>query len=134
MIGKSRWTAAGLLVVAFLLGLGVGFFAHGPILFGMRGAGMGERMKARLTHRFADELDLTPGQQVQVDRILEDSRRKMMTLRREVIHPQFKAIADSTRMQIEAILTPEQRIKFRAFNQRMKARRGRDRWLPWFGP
>lgn len=130
-MGTSRWTAALLLVLTFLLGVGVGFFARGPLLFGPRGPGMEDRMRARLTNRFADELNLTPDQRVQVDRILEQNGQKMRALRREVIRPRFAAIADSTRLEIERVLTPDQKVKFRAFTQTMKQQRGRR--FPWWG-
>lgn len=133
-MGTNRWTAALLLVLTFLLGIGVGFFARGPIFFGLRGRGMEERMRGRLTHRFAEELKLTPNQQAQVDQILEKNRRTMTVLRREVIRPRFEAIMDSTRMEIEAILTTEQKTQFKAFTQKTKAGHQRNQWLPWRGP
>ncbi|MBI4552558.1 MAG: hypothetical protein HY710_09855 [Candidatus Latescibacteria bacterium] len=133
MMGTSRWTAAVLLVLTFLLGVGVGFFARGPLFFGPRGPGMEDRMRGRLTNRFAEELKLTPDQRTKVDRILEQSGQKMRALRREVIRPRFEAIADSTRMEIEQVLTPDQKVKFRQLTQKMKQppppRRGR--WFPW---
>jgi Spy/CpxP family protein refolding chaperone len=61
-----------------------------------------------VTSRLADELGLTPAQRVRVDAIV--TRR--MAERRELMGPardRMRQLLDSTRADIEAVLTPDQR-------------------------
>lgn len=137
-LGASRWTPALLLAVTFLLGISLGFILLGPIMAGLRGPqpefGPGGPASPTagppLVDRFIDELDLTFEQQEALDRILEENRFKMMGIRRELrLHT--RDIADSTRIAIESLLTPEQREKFRELRIRMRRNAPPGRRMPW---
>ena len=66
-----------------------------------------ERRGGRSNNLF-ERLQLTPEQQVQVEAIMEQGRTQMDAFWAEH-RPTLRAIADSTRAQIRAVLTPEQR-------------------------
>ena len=70
-----------------------------------------------MRQRFATELGLTPAQVTQVDSIMA---RGMATRRalEDSMRQRLRADLDSTRAQIERILTPDQREKFEAWRKR----------------
>jgi Spy/CpxP family protein refolding chaperone len=77
----------------------------------------------RVRQRFASELGLTPAQVTQVDSIMA----RGMSVRRALedsMRPRMRAQIDSTRAQIERVLTPDQRTKFEAWRSREHADRG----------
>ena len=57
-----------------------------------------------------EELDLTSEQRKQVDAVLERRRRQTDTLMRSTM-PRLRAITDSMRAEIAAVLTPAQRTR-----------------------
>jgi len=59
-----------------------------------------------LPHVFA-ELELTPEQQSQIHEIVEHSQPRTEELLQQTM-PRLRALTDSVRMEIEAVLTPEQ--------------------------
>ena len=67
-----------------------------------------------------EELGLTQTQQDELDRILEENRMKLQNLRRDVIQTRMRAISDSTRAAIEALMTPEQMREYRNFRREMR--------------
>lgn len=67
--------------------------------------------------RFADELGLTQQQRDRIDPILEDAREGMSELF-EPVRPAYRALVDSTRARIEAVLTPEQVTQYRSLLER----------------
>jgi Spy/CpxP family protein refolding chaperone len=67
--------------------------------------------------RFATELGLTPAQMAQVDSIMGRSMAERHALE-DSIRPRMRGILDSTRSQIERVLTPDQRQKFEAWRSR----------------
>lgn len=69
----------------------------------------------RLIHR---QLGLTDEQQDRIDRILDDAR------------PRYQAVRDSTRAEIDRVLTPEQRAKWKEIESRLPARRRGERAEP----
>lgn len=76
--------------------------------------------------RLEGHLDLTADQRRQIDAILERSHAKAESLRHEM-QPRLEQLFETTGAEIEAILTPEQREKFR---QLRESQRGRmDRFL-----
>lgn len=90
-----------------------------------------DRRGGRTTiERFADELGLTEEQRDRIDPILEDAREGMSELF-EPVRPAYRALVDSTRARIEAVLTPEQVTQYRALLEREYGdrddRRDRDR-------
>jgi Spy/CpxP family protein refolding chaperone len=118
------FVAATIIVMSLFTGvvLGVGIdrrvlLPRGPIFFhrGMRGPG--------LPHRLASELGLSPAQSASVDSIM---RHRMSQRDSLMAHtwPVMRQLLDSTRYDIERILTPEQRTKFEQL--RIMRRRGGD--------
>ena len=67
--------------------------------------------------RFADELGLTDEQRARIDPILEDTREGMSELF-EPVRPAYRALVDSARARIEAVLTPEQAAQYRSLLER----------------
>ena len=85
--------------------------------------GPGGGIPERARQRFASELGLTPAQEIQVDSIMT----RGMSMRRALedsMRPRMRTQLDSTRAQIERVLTPEQRQKFEAWRSRVHADRG----------
>jgi Spy/CpxP family protein refolding chaperone len=62
----------------------------------------------RSSNDLFERLQLTPEQQVQVEAIMEEGRADMNAFWAEH-RPTLRAITDSTRTRIRAVLTPEQR-------------------------
>ena len=105
---SSRWTAGLLLIVTFALGLSIGFIVHSQLFTSGDGrrpqGGPGRPNIGReglvpppLRERINEELDLTPEQREEFDRIFEDHRRQTMVLRRDIIQPQQQTLTDSLR-------------------------------------
>jgi Spy/CpxP family protein refolding chaperone len=91
--------------------------------WGGGGGGPGGGIPQRARQRFASELGLTPAQETQVDSIMA----RGMSIRRALedsMRPRVRAQLDSTRAQIERVLTPEQRQKFESWRARVHADRG----------
>ena len=132
----GRWTPALLLSLTFLLGLSLGYIIRDTVRYddprlgprpefgpGMGGEpGAGGPIPLQLIERMASSLELTDDQRTELDRILEDNRQKMISLRQDV-QPRQRAIADSTRMAIEALFTPEQMRRYREFRRNLRLRR-----------
>ena len=75
-----------------------------------------------------ERLQLTPEQQVQVEAIMEQGRTQMDAFWAQH-RPALRAITDSTRAQIRAVLTPEQRAlddEWIAERRREAEKRGED--------
>lgn len=144
----GRWTPALLLSLTFLLGLSLGYITRDTVFSddprrdprpgrdarpefgaGMSGTpGPGGLRSPQLVDRMADTLELTEVQREELDRILEDNRLKMMALRRGV-QPRQRAISDSARKAVEALLTQEQmrRLNELRGDMRMRPPRGGQR-------
>lgn len=75
--------------------------------------------------RFADELELTAEQRRRIEAVLEEFRTDLKTMRAE-FHPRWHALIDSTRTRIEAVLTPEQVVEYRALLEAQRDDRRRD--------
>jgi len=139
--GSQRAVAALVVALALATGLVAGvavdrglllhghpFGGRGWMVRGPRDHGLGAE---RVRKGFASELGLTPAQVVQVDSIMA----RHMTERRALMDSmgtRMRVLLDSTRADVDRILTPEQRQKFAALRARrdsVMARRGRR-----FGP
>jgi Spy/CpxP family protein refolding chaperone len=70
-----------------------------------------------MRQRFETELGLTPAQMTQVDSIMGRSMAERHAIE-DSVRPRMRAILDTTRSQIESILTPDQRQKFEAWRSR----------------
>jgi Spy/CpxP family protein refolding chaperone len=140
---RPRVLATLVVVVALLTGIVVGMAAdrrlamrwHGPF-GGHFTAGRGPRAWGgdgrggpdgnrggpgapadRMHQRFATELGLTPAQMAQVDSIMTRSMAERHAIE-DSVRPRMRTILDSTRSQIERVLTPDQRQKFEAWRTR----------------
>ncbi|MEO6259621.1 MAG: hypothetical protein ABIP63_04695 [Thermoanaerobaculia bacterium] len=118
---KARATALVVVVVAFVAGLLVGvagdhaYLLHRRQLSPRRGMeGMTERLLDRLDH----ELALTPQQRDQVHRIVETHHRKIEALTGGV-RPQIRQELEQANREIEAVLNPEQRVKYKAIRMKI---------------
>jgi Spy/CpxP family protein refolding chaperone len=99
---QARWTGMVLLLITFAAGGLVG----AATLHVVEADEVATPQRERRPDLF-ERLDLTPEQQAQVDAIMERRRQEMDAFWRE--HgPTMRAIYDSTRMEVRAILTPEQ--------------------------
>jgi len=121
--------AAGLLILVFALGIGLGIVAA-RLLAARATADAASRppgtAQALLVGRLTQELDLTYDQQKQVSGILTDMQSKYNKIRQQE-DPQYEQIRNLGRDHILHILTPQQRPKFEDFLQRLqKEHRNRD--------
>ena len=80
------------------------------------------RMRARIMKRITEDLALTPSQAHSVDSIFSRRELQLDSLRARV-GPQLDSLREQMRLSIDAILTPEQRIKFAEQRKKMDARR-----------
>lgn len=131
-IGNARFRAAVLLLLASIAGgfagvaldrsLGRASDAHGDLEGVRRSSDRGEgagrsfdrgALRRRLAQQLTDELDLSVAQQAAVDEILQKRQRAVDDLSREV-EPRFRVLVSGTRDDIDRILTPEQRERFRS--------------------
>ena len=110
--------AASVIVMSLLTGVFLGvavdrrvFLPHGQIFMRTRLHGPG------LPRRLASELGLSPAQSASVDSIM---RHRMSQRDSLMAHtwPVMRQLLDSTRYDIERILTPEQRAKFEQLRYR----------------
>jgi Spy/CpxP family protein refolding chaperone len=74
-------------------------------------------------------LKLSADQTAQLDKIMEESFKKIAEQRKQM-EPQFKAIHEETTSRIRQILTPEQLTKFNEMVRRFEDRRSRERPPP----
>lgn len=121
MTDSSKSRVALLLAITFLAGVAAGVAADRALGVGSAGdvAKQAEADDRRGRHgrgttieRFADELGLTQEQRARIDPILEHTRERMSELF-EPVRPAYRELVDSTRAQIEAVLTPEQVTEYR---------------------
>lgn len=112
----KRWTAAGLLALAFLLGMVVG--GLGSELLDLRRIATwhhrdgGPPRFGFLVHRLERRLELSPEQARQVEEILGRARRDLWDMHREV-RPKIHRRLEEARSEIEELLTAEQREELR---------------------
>jgi Spy/CpxP family protein refolding chaperone len=126
--GVNARLVAGLVVVlALITGILVGVAADRRMLMHWHhGGGMspfGGSMRGPHGHggpsdamrqRFASELGLTPRQVAQVDSIMSRRMAERRALE-DSVAPRMRSLLDSTRADIEQVLTPEQRQKFESW-------------------
>jgi len=136
--GRSRRTAALILLLVAIGGAAVGVALDRLLLLPMhfggrpfgpwRGGPPSARMERSARERFAHELGLSDSQQVRIDSLMERQMVQLRAVRGEV-QPRLDSILSQTRRSIDAILTPEQRVRARDL-----MRRGHGRgWRGGFG-
>lgn len=121
-MNRSWKSTLAVLLVGLLIGTGIGWWSRDYCR-----QFQDKDPYARMLEKFSDEIDLSPDQIAAVGKILEAKREKITALRAEV-HPRFKEIRESTRAEIRALLTDQQRPKFEKLQEewdaRFKKRRG----------
>lgn len=132
---RSIWIAAAVLALIFLAGglagAAIALFSHRhrsphdmvmerihlPEVPPAPGAPGGAVFYKRLGNEFGAELGLDDEQATRVDSLMEIQREKADSLL-ESMGPRLKALMDSTNADIEALLTEEQRVRFREMQTR----------------
>ena len=136
---RSSLLAAALLVVTLVFGV-VGGVALDRWLFrpGAHAAGpraalprrMGDqradpaRLRSEFSGQLARALDLTPDQRVRVDSILQRQQSRSRALMRQMA-PELQRLADSTRAELQQVLTPEQWERMQQLRSERTGRRMR---------
>jgi hypothetical protein len=105
---RSRQTALAFLLGAALVGGVLGFSAD-RLVSRDRFCRWGDQVGMRRI--FGDELNLTPGQRVAVDSILDEKHRDIAVVVKPV-KAQLDSIGDHAMDRISALLTPTQRSTF----------------------
>jgi Spy/CpxP family protein refolding chaperone len=82
-----------------------------PMPGGPPGTGMWSQSRAQFVQKMHRQLDLTPDQCKQVDAIMKAGHERMAKLW-EPVAPQAREETKNVRLQIQAILTPQQLAKF----------------------
>jgi Spy/CpxP family protein refolding chaperone len=83
----------------------------------------------RYSDRLADRLNLSSEQRIRIDSILAEEQVRARALAQE-FQPQFRTLAEQTRMRVESVLTAEQREQMRAMRQQRMRRPGDQRPPP----
>jgi hypothetical protein len=87
-----------------------------PAARALRGTGYSRQLVA--------ELELTPEQQVEVDRIVAAQQAEIRRIMQE-FEPRFRGVVGETRARIDEVLTPEQRLRLTELQRaRMREQRG----------
>lgn len=116
------------LIAGILVGIGLdrALFrpSHGP-RFGPFATGRdgpnADSTRLHMRADFARQLHLTPDQQARIDTIMQRRMAVLDSIRKET-GPQIRALIGATRAQIDSVLTPEQRDKFRSLQHRHSRR------------
>jgi Spy/CpxP family protein refolding chaperone len=123
MANGSRFRALVLLAAVLLAGLALGWFANERSRHARR---TDRRDPERLVERMTEDLNLNSVQQDSIRAIFARRRADIDSLWADV-HPRFEAIRTLTNAEIESLLTPDQRERFREEERRRdERRRGRE--------
>ncbi len=122
-----KWNLAVGFLLVFLAGVTTGTVAwhwHRPAwsLEHSRSGAIAHRMNERLRH----ELGLTPEQSSKIAPIIDQSAKKLQTIRMESAHRVRQTLTEA-HLQISPDLTPEQRTKLAAIEEKHRHRRDRRR-------
>lgn len=124
---STRTTAVVVVIAAFIAGLFVGvagdrlwLFRHGRLFPPRHVGGFAAR---RIVDRLDHDLHLTPQQKTQVQQIIDRHHVRIDSLMTGV-RPQIRLELDAANGEIEKLLTPEQRDKFKKMQMRMPGGRG----------
>ena len=135
-MNNTRTTAVAVVLAAFVAGLVVGiagdrvYLIHTRQYFPSRA---GRSMAKHLVDRLDRELHFDAAQRTRVEAILEQHRQRIDTIWSSV-RPQVDKELAATNAEIDQVLTPEQRPKFKAIQMRMRSRAHRGGGAPPPGP
>jgi Spy/CpxP family protein refolding chaperone len=123
-LGRSRWLALGVLSATFVAGAMLGAAALRVLADDRaeqpeRGRRDDRREDRGPPPSIFDQMGLTAAQKVAMDSIMEKRRREMDAFWKQH-NPEVRAIIDSTRAEIDRLLTPEQRKQFQEFRERRR--------------
>lgn len=125
-MARSRWIAVLVLGATFIAGATLGAASSRLLAENNRDerAASGEQQRTQRRGRTSifDQIDLSAEQKAAVDSIMENRRREMDAFWKQH-NPEVRAIIDSTRTEIDRVLTPEQRQKFEEFRKRREQQR-----------
>ncbi|HEV2018619.1 MAG TPA: hypothetical protein VGQ98_09980 [Gemmatimonadaceae bacterium] len=132
-MNRTKGYALMFLLGAFIAGGALGFSADRAI---RGGHGRGLHGPRAYRQRMAEELKLTPQQQVSVDSLIEQKHRQIMALYKP-LKPQLdstavlaRVVSDSTHAQIKRLLNADQQVKLdkmrAAAHRELAERRGGD--------
>ncbi|HET8675265.1 MAG TPA: hypothetical protein VFO63_05725 [Blastocatellia bacterium] len=128
---KSKWQVRFAALIIFAIGFAAGGLAVN-FYRDQRGPSRGGSMRGEFS-RVIEQLNLTPEQKTEVEKILEETRTQLMEIRKES-GPKFRDVRKQTDERLRAVLTPEQ---WEQFQQIMKEsrhrRRGRENGRPGRG-
>jgi Spy/CpxP family protein refolding chaperone len=121
-MARSRWIAIAVMSATFLAGAMAGaatlrLLAEDRPAEPRRDRPDGRRAEPGERPSIFDRIGLTPEQKAAVDSVIEKRNRDLSAFWTEN-GPLLRAIADSTRAEIDRLLTPEQRQKLEEFRQR----------------
>jgi Spy/CpxP family protein refolding chaperone len=125
MMSGLKWKLAIGFLLVFLAGVATGSFVwkwQKHPWHGRRADALAEHINERLRH----ELDLTPAQAAKIAPIVEESAKKLETIRRESARRVRQTFTD-TNLKISPELTPEQRKKLAAMDEHHRRWRHRHR-------
>ncbi len=127
MTTALKWKLAGGFLLVFLAGAVMGSLAgnwlgHG-LFFGppRRGA-----LAQHMSERLRNELNLTSEQSAKIAPIIKQAASKLEAIRTDAGHRVHQTLTE-TNLQISPELTPEQRTKLAALEERHRKRQGRHR-------
>jgi Spy/CpxP family protein refolding chaperone len=114
----ARFKFAALLTAIFVAGLTAGVAAERTWLAPASAEEVREQPAGGefTIQRFADDLQLTPEQRIEIEGMLAEFRASMKQLWGE-FRPRYSTLVDSVRLDIEAVLTPEQVEQYRRLLQ-----------------
>ena len=123
---SPRAKAVVLALGLFAIGIACGIAADRWILIRRMGFFVRPQAAAntqeRLLRRYIQNLGLTPQQEQETKRILDESRESMRAIRRKV-NREIRDVAHTTTSNIRDILTPEQRRRYNRWLRRRNSQR-----------
>jgi hypothetical protein len=134
---NTKTMAALVVVVALIAGAVLGIVGDRAWLWHMHRLLPGPRAERFVAGRIVDHLDrelhFTPPQKSAVQQILDRHRARIDAIS-AAVRPQMRQEIDATNAEIEKVLTPEQRTKFRDMHMRMMQRHNGRRGTRGMGP
>lgn len=120
---SARLAAAIALVITFVVGAVVGVVVDRALV--MHGVGMPHPSADFITRRLDKRLHFTDQQRAQVIAII-DRHQKRITGIWAGVRPAVRQEVESANVEINQVLTPEQRVEFAKIRMRVVPRRGGD--------
>ena len=119
---RTRTTAALSLIAVFIGGLLVGIAGDRFYIFHRRRATSAQSLTQRIVEHLDRELNLTPQQKTDVQRIIDQHHVRIDAVMTGV-QPQIRRELDAANAEIEKLLTPEQQEQFKKMRMRVPGTR-----------